>query len=51
MKVWFDFMFYLCRRGRENLRTMMKSTFKVGKDAGGQEYIFQAVDEADKNHR
>jgi hypothetical protein len=22
MKVWFDFMFYLCRRGRENLRTM-----------------------------
>jgi hypothetical protein len=51
MKVWFDVMFYLCRRGRENLRTMTKSTFEVRKDAGGREYIFQAVDEADKNHR
>ena len=25
-KVWFDLMFFLCRRGRENLRTMNKNT-------------------------
>ena len=28
-KVWFDIMFYLCRRGRENLREMTKSTYFV----------------------
>ena len=26
-KVWFDIMFFLCRRGRENLRSVNKSTF------------------------
>ena len=26
-KVWFDIMFFLCRRGCENLRDMNKSTF------------------------
>ena len=29
-KVQFDLMFYLCRRGRENLRQMGKDHFQVG---------------------
>lgn len=49
-KVWFDLMFYLCRRGRENLRKMTKETFGIETDAIGREYVFQAIDEADKNH-
>ena len=49
-KVWFDIMFYLCRRGQENLRDMTKSTFRVGRDPSGLEYVHQVVDEADKNH-
>ena len=50
-KVWFDLMFYLCRRGRENQRQMTKSTFAVSKDSHGLEFVYQSVDEADKNHR
>ncbi|XP_061169503.1 uncharacterized protein LOC133178844 [Saccostrea echinata] len=50
MKVWFDVMFYMCRGGRENLRYMTKSTFGVNTDSCGRQFVFQAVDEADKNH-
>jgi hypothetical protein len=32
-KVWFDLMLFICRRGRENLREMTKTTFGVGTDA------------------
>ncbi|KAJ8310884.1 LOW QUALITY PROTEIN: hypothetical protein KUTeg_012749 [Tegillarca granosa] len=32
-KVWFDVMYFLCRRGQENLRQMNKSTFAVGVDS------------------
>ena len=49
-KVFFDIMFYLCRRGRENLREMSKATFAVGYDAEGLQFIHQVKDEADKNH-
>ena len=51
-KMWFDIMYFLCRRGRENLREMKKkSTFGLCKDAAGMEYVYQIIDEADKNHR
>uniref|UniRef100_A0A7M5UHB0 Uncharacterized protein n=1 Tax=Clytia hemisphaerica TaxID=252671 RepID=A0A7M5UHB0_9CNID len=49
-KVWFDIMFQLIRRGRENLRSMTKSTFAVGVDAVGKRFIHQAKSELDKNH-
>ena len=49
-KVWFDLMYFLCRRGRENLREMKKGTFVAAKDTNGKEYVYQALDEADKNH-
>lgn len=50
-KCWFDVMFFLCRRGRENLREMKKDTFKFAKDSNERMYLYQARDELDKNHR
>ena len=49
-KVWFDIMFFLCRRGQENLRDMTKNTFGIGVNAAGRRYVYQVEDEADKNH-
>lgn len=47
----FYIIFFLCRRGRENLRPMKKSTFSIAVDADdGRKYIYQAIDEAHKNH-
>ena len=43
-------MFYLCRRGQENLREMNKSTFAVATE-GERCYVHQVVDEMDKHHR
>ena len=37
-KVFFDVMFYLCRRGRENHRTVKKSDFSLKVDEKG-DYI------------
>lgn len=50
-KVWFEIMLYLCRRGRENIRSMTKDTFRIGKDDTGRQYVYQFIDELDKNHR
>ena len=50
-KVLFDIIFYLCRRGRENLADMTKSTFIVETDRSGRKYVIQDVDEMLKNHR
>jgi hypothetical protein len=49
--MWFDLMFYLCRRGQENLRSMSKSTFDINTDCSGREFVYQKEDEFDKNHR
>lgn len=48
--VLFYIIYYMSRRGRQNLRTMTKETFAVTTDAAGREYIYQAVGELDKNH-
>ena len=49
--VIFNIIYYLCRRGRENLRPMKKTTFAIDTDpTNGKEYIYQKEDEADKNH-
>jgi hypothetical protein len=47
----FDIMFHLVRRGRENLREQTKDTFAVAVDSQNRRYVYQAVDELDKNHR
>ena len=49
-KVWFDIMFHLIRRGRENLRVMAKDSFAIGKDATGKRFVYQKKSENDKNH-
>lgn len=49
--VLFYIIYYMCRRGRQNLRNMKKSTFAIGADPTGREYIYQAVKESDKNHK
>ena len=47
----FHIVYYLCRRGRENLRSMKKSTFAIAVDpANKKKFIFQQEDKADKNH-
>ena len=46
----FNVIFYMGRRGRENLRFMKKNTFAITKDANDVRYIYQQTDEADKNH-
>ena len=49
--VIFYILYYMCRRGRENLRGMTKETFQIKTDpSDGRLYIFQDIDEADKNH-
>ena len=43
-------IYFFCRRGRENLYTMQKDTFKVVVEPDGTEYLMQSKDELDKNH-
>jgi len=49
-KVWFDIMFQLVRRGRENFRSMTKSPFTVDIDSIGKRFVHQTKSELDKNH-
>ena len=48
--ILFYIIFYMGRRGRENLRIMKKNTFEIGNDTNGLRYIYQCTDENDKNH-
>lgn len=49
--VLFNAIMYMCRRGRENLRAMKTNTFQIAVDPeDNRRYIYQAIDEADKNH-
>ena len=43
--------FHLIRRGRENLRLLTKQSFAVQVDAAGKKFVYQVVNELDKNHR
>ena len=49
--VWFNIMFHLIRRGRENLRLLTKESLAVQVDVAGKKFVSQVVDELDKNHR
>ena len=46
----FYVIYFTGRRGRENLRSMTKSTFQIAQDPNGRHFIYQAVDESNKNH-
>jgi hypothetical protein len=42
-KVWFEIMFYFCRRGQENLRDMKMDTFSIKTDSSRKRFVFQAT--------
>ena len=44
-------MFHLVKRGRENLREQTKGTFAIAVGSQNRRYVYQGVDELDKNHR
>ena len=50
-KVFFEVMFHLCRRGRQNLREMTHDSLKIVRDEDGFEFVCMAKDELTKNHR
>ena len=50
-KVFFEVLFYLCRRGRENLRLLTKDSFKINDGEDGMRYVTLEKDELTKNHR
>ena len=43
-------MFQLARTGRENLRSMKKSSFAIRVDSVGKRFVHQVKSELDKNH-
>ena len=49
--VLFNIIYYMCRRGQENLYNMQKDLFEVKTDTNGSKYLVQVKDELDKNHR
>ena len=49
-KVFFDLLFYFCRRAMENLRLHTKTTFVVKVNEHGVEYVEIDIDEWEKNH-
>ena len=48
--VIFNILYYLCRRGHENLYEMTDSFHELIVE-GGERYVVQVQDELDKNHR
>ena len=50
-KVFFEVLFYLCRRGRENLGLLTKDSFKINGGEDGMRYVTLEKDELTKNHR
>ena len=50
-KVFFEVMFFLCRRGRQNLREMTPASLKIVVDEDGFKYVCMGKDEMTKNHR
>ena len=48
--VLFYIMYFFCRRGQENLYEMTKKHFDLGVEPDGTRFIYQAIDEKDKNH-
>ena len=49
--VIFYVIYFFCCRGRENLYNMKLDTFAIGCDPDGRQFLYQAIDELDKNHR
>ena len=51
--MWFNIVFQLIRRARENLRLLTRDleSVTVQVDAAGKRFVYQVLDKRDKNHR
>ena len=50
-KTMFEYLFYFCNRGRENLRELQKTDFTIDTDSSGREYVSVRIQRQTKNHR
>ena len=50
-KVFFQIMFFFCRRGRQNLRELKRDDFAIKTNPQGQRCVVKKSDELKKNHR
>lgn len=48
--VLFNIIYFFCRRGRQNIYNFTQDHFQLAVDPDGTEYVYQAIDELDKNH-
>ena len=48
--VLFNIMYFFCQQGQENIYDMMQDHFKVFVEPDGTRYVYQNIDEKDKNH-
>ena len=50
-RVFFEYLYYFCNRGRENLRDVQKEDFELKVDGQGRRYITLKFQRQTKNHR
>ena len=50
-KVIFEYLYFFCNRGRENLREVKTDDFKVCVDSTGKKYVEVCTKKQTKNHR
>ena len=50
-RAFFEYLFYFCNRGRENLREVQKEDFELGKDGQGRKFVAVKTKRQTKNHR
>lgn len=49
--IWFNIQLFLCKRGCENVDTMLKNSIVIRTNANGRRYLMKAKDELIKNRR
>ena len=50
-RMFFEYMYYFCNRGRENLREIQKDDFEIKNDSTGLKYVMMKKRRQTKNHR
>ena len=50
-KTIFEYLYFFCNRGRENLRELLKTDLTLSKDSSGREYVSLSHQRQTKNHR
>ena len=49
-RVFFEYLYYFCNRGRENIEGVLKSDFEMKTDAKGLRYVQMKIVRQTKNH-